>query len=145
MRNLCALFDMDTVRCPRGIVEMGFADMNASARKYAFQETIVAAKTGVFHRQGKPLATWWYPSDLLPEVSGDEPWQDQTVNIHIWSPDGRIESPVVIDPLTGEVFEPEFHTTSFAPGVGTEQIILHNVPLRNTPLFATDRSVIDLQ
>ncbi len=145
MQNLCALLDGDTTLAPRGLVDVGFAGMNSSEQRYAFQETIIAARTGVFQRAGKPLAVWWSPGDLLPEVSGKAPPPEETVNITIWTPGAAIESPVVIDPMTGDVFEPDSHVAEFATGVGTRQLVLENVPLRNTPLFATDRSAIDIQ
>ena len=47
--------------------------------------------------------------------------------------------------MTGEVFEVDFHVAGFAKGVGTQQLVLKNVPLRTTPRFVTDRSVIDTQ
>ena len=145
MQNLCALFDQDTVLNPRGIVELGFAGMNASDQKYAFQETIIATKTGVFQRQGKPMAAWWYPGDLLAEVAGNAPRGEQSITLYVWSPEGTIETPVVIDPMTGEVFEVSFRHAGFAKGVGTQQLVLENVPLRTTPLIVADRSVIDMQ
>jgi hypothetical protein len=38
-----------------------------------------------------------------------------------------------------------FRHAGFAKGVGTQQLVLENVPLKTTPLIVADRSVIDMQ
>ena len=144
MQRICTLFDRDTQLMPRGLVEFSIEDFHNSPERYQFQEEIAAAKCGTFLRNGGPMAVWWQPSDILPSVSGNELKPPRTINVHVWTPQGVIGDPVVVDPLTGEVFEPGHKTNDICAGVDTGIQILTDVPLKDTPMVAVDRSSIDI-
>jgi hypothetical protein len=81
------------------------------------------------------------PADLLPTVSGNKAYETKNINIHIWTPDENIKNPVVIDPMTGDVFEPEISINE--EGLNIKDCIkLSNVPLKDYPMIATDRDAI---
>ena len=132
MQRICTLFDGETELVPCGLVEFSIRDFSNSPERYRFQEDIAAAKCGTFLRNGSPMAVWWQPSDLLPSVSGNELRPPRTINVHVWTPQGVIEDPVVVDPITGEVFEPEHRTNDICAGVDTGIQILADVPLKDT-------------
>lgn len=142
VQRLCSLFDAETVPAPRQTLAVWSQAIAQSDERYAFNEVEVALRQGSFTRRGKPLAVWWYPANLLPSVSGDEPFAPVDVSAHIWAPDQQLEDPVVVDLLTGEVFEPEYTHWPAPHGLPTGTVELQHVPLKATPMLATDRSAI---
>jgi hypothetical protein len=141
LQRLCSLFDNDTKLAPRSHIDMDIDEMGKSKERYSFQIDIINSKFTAFERNGKPLAAWWMPADLLPTVSGNKAYETKNINIHIWTPDENIKNPVVIDPMTGDVFEPEISINE--EGLNIKDCIkLSNVPLKDYPMIATDRDAI---
>ncbi len=142
MQNICALFDDDTILNPRQSLGLWSSEIVQSERRYAYQELEISTCRGLFTRGGHPLMVWWQPANLLPEVSGDQPFQPLDISAHIWSPEHSVEQPVVVDVMTGEVFEPVFERYKPRDNLATGNIELKHVPLKQTPMLATDRRAI---
>lgn len=142
LQNICAFFDDQTRISPRTVVNFSYDGMEGSKEKYVFQERIINAKTTCFERRGAPLACWWLPANLLPSHSNDDPFMETTVNIHIWSPLGPIKDPVMIDPLSGDVFDVAVSYEQ-PPGENTiPETILSGVILKDYPMIAAERSAV---
>lgn len=101
-----------------------------------------------FVRGGVPIHAWWIPDSLE-----DDPVQ-RRAEMNLWvDRDLALEQPVIIDPLTQEVFalplerdrrtcaESWMHPDPAAEGVW----VLKPVPVSTSPLLLTDRSLIDLR
>jgi hypothetical protein len=141
-QRICALFDADTVRSPRMKVDMGLANMNASPERYAFQVEMTHARVATFERCGVPLISLYQPADLFPSVAGNTPYEARDVELYIWTPGRPIVNPVVLDPISGSVFAPQYDTNGMGRTDVTPQIVLHGVPLKDYPLFVTDRDAV---
>ncbi len=142
LKILCALFDEDTKRAPRTKIDMGLANMDESKEKYSFQADIVNSRMTAFERKGYPLISWHMPADLLPSYAGNKPYEARDIELYIWTPKQNIENPVVIDPMTGDIFEPEGEIDSWKRNDIKMQFMLHNVPLKDYPMFVTDREAV---
>jgi len=142
-QSLCSLFDAETTRDPRGSVELWLDGMEDAVRKHALQEWAVQARTGSFLRGGLPLAVWWFPGNPLGDAPGASGFVSSATQVAIWSPAGAMRDPVVVDPLGGEVFEPD-HEPMPMPRGSTPGVRLFGVPLKRTPMIAVDRGAIDI-
>jgi len=84
-------------------------------------------------RGNVPVQAWW----LREEVSPDPEWK--SMNLRYWydADSLQLEHPVLIDPARQEVYELErkinWNTLEFV-----------NVPISNSPMLITDRSVVDI-
>jgi hypothetical protein len=100
-----------------------------------------------FVRGDVPVHAWWLPGSVE-----DDPVQQQ-VEMTIWiDSDLRLEDPVVIDPITQDVYsltcewdkrtcaETWMHPDPDAEGVR----VFRPLPISNSPLILTDRSLVDL-
>jgi hypothetical protein len=143
LQRICALFDDDTVREPRTKLDMSIPDMNKSRDRYAFQADIVNTCMAAFQRKGYPLVSWYMPADLLPAYAGNEPYKPRDVNLHMWTPAGRIEQPVVIDLMTGGVHEPKHRADRMGRDDISEGLLVTGVPLNDYPTILTDRRAVD--
>jgi len=145
LQCMCALFDEDTVRAPRTRIDMSLKDMEKSKEKYAFQIDILnSMKTG-FTRKGYPLISWYLPADLLPSYADNPPYQPRDIRMHIWVPGQNIKNPVVIDPITGNVYGLEAEDGLFRDNHKEviQEIILNDVPLMDYPMFVTDMAAVE--
>jgi hypothetical protein len=142
-QNLCSLFAAATKSAPRTVVNMmGFEDMENSKTRFSFQEKIINAKTAVFERNGSTMIVWWMPADLLPEVSGTNPFKPMKMNLHVWSPKGVMVDPVLIDPLTGNLFEIESDSESFLKTGEKSATILKNIQMKEYPMIAAEKKAL---
>jgi polysaccharide biosynthesis protein PslG len=140
-QRLCSIFDNQTELAPRTHVNMDFEGMAESKEKYSFQTDIINTKFTAFERKGRPLVAWWLPANLLPAVSGDKPFESRDVNLYVWTSGEDMENPVVIDPMTGDVFEPD--NTFEKSDIDIKGCLkLANVPLKDYPMFAADRETV---
>jgi len=140
-RNLCCLFDSQTKRVREGELLLGPAGhagetghspgpLSPSGTTSEW-EVLKEAITTVFEREGRCLAGFWYPANL------QKGWTPRRVTATLKvSPRIRLECPVIIDPLEGQVFEPA-HTERTAEG-----FVLRNLPLLDYPILITDRDVL---
>lgn len=137
-QNLCSLFDCDTVLS--GQIKVGIElEPFPAAERFTFQELQIRLKTGIFTRNGYPFIAFWNPVDLIPAVAGNAPWQDKDVMMHVWTPGKHIERPIVIDPMTGAVYEPDVFRH---PSPRTVE--LGNVPIRDYPMILTDHGALGI-
>lgn len=145
LQNLCSIFDKDTKVAPRTIIKMDFDGMDDSPERYSFQTKIINTRFSTFERKGKPLIAWWFPADLLPLTEEDK-FIQREVNLYIWTHKEDIEDPVVIDPMTGELFTTE--TTDeggheWAGDIDIKPIFkLAHLPLKDYPMIVADRETI---
>ena len=117
MQHLCALFDSETGR-------VDLAPELLDQEKVHLQEAM-------FARDGRALYAYWYPADLL------QPWKPRPIAVQLTWPGGAsIESPVLIDMLSGIAYKPE-HVEVTAAG-----LVARELPLMDYPLILTDKKVI---
>ena len=123
-QSLCALFDAKSKR----------ADLTAMFRKPSppGEKGRPALVEGIwraaFLRDNRPIYAYWWPGDL------SQPARREEVEVSLW-PDAELTAPVLIDPLTAQVYSPR----SARKGGHTE---LTRLPLLDYPLIITDRSAI---
>ncbi|MFZ5830651.1 MAG: GH39 family glycosyl hydrolase [Planctomycetota bacterium] len=124
---LAALFDARTQRAPEARME------TASEPPEAFQSAVFERWQEWSHAAGKPgraIVAWWAAADL------QKPFEPQRVDLKLTSPAGCApESPVLVDPLSQEV------RTLPQPERTGEAVVFRGMPLRDYPLFVTDRAV----
>jgi len=115
---LCALFDARTKRRSDMVVEL------IGATKVHLQEA-------AFSRGGRGMLAYWYPAKLL------EPWRVRPLSMKIPTPDGAaIEEPVLIDPLTQQVFK--LQQVKHAQG----GLVCESLPLKDYPLIVADTAIL---
>jgi hypothetical protein len=91
-QNLCALFDADTSP----------GDWLARYDQPGPGVDEMAVCSAVYTRKGRPMYCYWFPSNL------QKPYGTSTIRLQAWSGRStRIENPVLVDLLTGEVARPE--------------------------------------
>ena len=137
-QTLCNLFDDDTVLSDEYKVELNPFPYLESER-FSFQEMRIHLKQAKFMRREYPLYVFWMPSNLFSPDSGEK-----EIMIRLWVPKGnkQLKKPVLIDPVTQEIFEPEIYDDPFFkkfPAARTMDLI--HVPVRDYPLIVTDLSV----
>lgn len=136
-RNLCTLLDGDTALCDD--IKLGIElEPFPPAERFTFQELQIRLKTACFRRKGFPFLAFWNPVDLIPEVAGNPPWRCRDVMLQIWTPGKPLAQPVLIDPMSGDVFEPE--------GVrqpSSRTIVIPAVPIKDYPMILTDCQAVE--
>jgi len=115
---LCALFDAQSKRHPALVVEL------VGAEKVRLQEA-------GFARGGRGMLAYWYPAKLL------DPWQARPLSMKIPAPaDAMIDDPVLIDPLSQQVFKiPRAKRTRGG-------VVCEGLPLMNYPLIVADARLV---
>ncbi len=119
---LCTLFDARTKKIsstPLSVLDTTLAESR-----------IQYIRGGQFTRDGRAIHAIWFPGEL------PEPFEPQTARVEIPLPgEATIEQPVLIDPLSRQVFELD--------GVQRQEdrLIVENLPLLDYPLLITDRRV----
>jgi len=145
MQNICSIFDEDTTLNSRIIIKMDFDGMDDSEERYSFQTKIINTRFSTFERKGKPLLAWWFPADLLPLNEKDE-FKERDVNLYIWTHKEDIKDPVVIDPMTGDIFTVESSHEGgpeWAGDIDIKPVLkLSKVPLKDYPMIVADRETI---
>lgn len=146
LQRLCTLFDKDTKRVHRTKIDMAIADMDESKEKYSFQIEIINSRTTAFERKGYPLISFYLPADLLPSYAGNEAYKTRDIELYIWTAKQNIEQPVVIDPISGEVFDVTMGADTYPIRNDIKRVVVfHDVPLKDYPMFLTDhRAVKDM-
>ncbi len=131
-RNLCSLFDAETVLDETSLAAMETCDALAEQDRYLFHEMQTSSKIAVFQRREFPLIVWWR------KVSGLYDHKPYPMNLIVWSKDKTFHSPVLIDLLDGNVFLPEyeFEKPDF-------RIKGRNLPLKDYPMILTDLQAIE--
>ena len=119
---LCALFDARTRKlssAPPNVLDTTLAESR-----------IQYLRGARFTRDGKAIHAVWYPGEL------PEPFPPQTARVEIpLCREATIEQPVLVDPLSRQVFRLD--------GVqrGEDRLTVTDLPLLDHPLLVTDRSV----
>jgi len=139
-QTLCNLFDDDTALCDEYKVELAPFPY-VEKERFSFQEMRIHLKQAKFERKGYPLFAFWMPSDLLPE----SPFKEKEIMIRLWTsnPEKQLKHPVLIDPITQEIFEAEIYHDPFFDKHPSDHISLDliHVPVRDYPMILTDFSV----
>ncbi|MFO7975368.1 MAG: beta-glucosidase [Candidatus Hydrogenedentota bacterium] len=116
---LCALFDGATERAKLGLELIG-------QEKVHLQEAH-------FTRDGKAMYAYWFPADL------QKPWEPRALSMALDTrEDAAIKEPVLVDPLSQEVFRLEPARREAG------KIVFQNVPLLDYPLLITDTQAVGL-
>ncbi|OGV38343.1 MAG: hypothetical protein A2020_08170 [Lentisphaerae bacterium GWF2_45_14] len=134
LQRICSVFDGDVNVAPRSLIEIYPNAERDEIDRFMFHEIQMNIKTVCFERNGKALCAWWTPLSLVDESSAPYP---HLANIHVLTPGLDLEDPVIVDLVTGEVFEPEKIKKM-------TYVIVYNVPVRDYPLIVVDRSAIDM-
>lgn len=120
-QNVCALFDGETKRADF----LTRFDRGPSA----LDENRIEA--GSFVRRGYAMYVYWLPADIMSEHN---PWP---ARLTVWSGAGaRLESPVMVDLLSGEIFPVAKASRSGGSWV------FDSVPVRDYPVVIADRSLV---
>ena len=110
-----------------------------------------ATKAATWHanfvRGDVPVHAWW-----IPESVEEDPVIQQMEMTYWMDSDLRLENPVMIDPVTQDVYavtwEMDKRTcaeTWMAPDPSAEGVrVFKPLPISNSPLLMTDRSIVDL-
>ena len=111
---------------------METCDALAEQDRYLFHEMLTSSNVTAFQRREFPLIVWWR------KVSGLHDHEPYPMNLIVWSKDKAFHSPVLIDPLGGDVFLPEyeFEKPDF-------RIKGRNLPLKDYPMILTDLKAIE--
>jgi hypothetical protein len=134
MRNLCTLFD-EECGAPEALFFNGWTGDFNQRRDGAIPA--LAPITGSFTRRGFPLHVWYYPEDLQREWCGNVTYN---VGVIPEETDRKLVDPVVIDGLTGNVYQPT--STSIIYG---SRLFLEGLPLADYPIFLTDRQAVEIE
>ena len=122
-QNLCALFDSQTETAE---VPMQFAGNFAGSKPVVSAEEIAQA---AFVRVGCPLVAYWYPSNVMKDMS------PQSVDITVAvKNDQTLRKPVLVNPLNGEVSKLEGKQSA-------GQWKFTALPLTDYPMLITDAAV----
>ncbi len=135
-QNLCTLFDDQTELAEDLKVDIEL-DPFPEEERFTFQELKIRLHTATFRRHGWPLIAYWEAADLIPEVAGNPPYQVRELLLQLWTAGKPLQRPVVIDPATGELFEPETVTVHSA-----RRLELGPAPLKDYPMILTDYAAI---
>ncbi len=93
----------------------------------------VSACAGGFQKRGYPLAFWYTPEELQIESAA------KAADLDLWIPDlAQIQNPVIVDPLSGELYRPERCQLA-----RSGMLTMKSVPLLDYPLFVTDEGALD--
>ena len=143
IQTLANLFDEDTLPCDTIKCQLDLVPFPPEQR-FTFQEKLIQMQLATFRRKGYPLVAWWMPADLIPEIAGNPPYQPFNALFRIWTPGQNIRSPVLIDPLTQEVFEPERFDDPWLKKRKCDlpPMDLSAIPVRDYPMILTDREAV---
>jgi len=121
LQNLCALYDSEAKRADLLLrVEGGSPDWEKKA-----------VRTSTFVKGGYPLYAYWYPAVL------QQGWPTKQARLTVWSGKAaRLEKPVLVDLLTGDITTPTKVTRN--GGIVT----LEAMPVRDYPLVVTDAAAV---
>lgn len=139
---LCSLFDEDT-KLDRSMKLTIDKKVVPDNERFTFQKKLIAIKKGMFDRKGYPLAVWWLPEDIVPEVAGNPPYEGEEILLKIWAYNLNIKTPVVIDPMTGAAYgftDNEIFTER--RGIGEPLPVFSGAMLKDYPLIATDYEAV---
>jgi hypothetical protein len=121
LQNLCALYDGEARR----------TDLLLRVEGGAGEWERQAVRKSCFVRAAFPLYAYWYPAIL------QQGWPTKLARLTLWSgPGARLEKPVLVDLLTGDITIPTKVTRN--GGV----VILDNMPVRDYPLVVTDAAAV---
>lgn len=133
LRNLCAVFDEDTVR-ERLYIRLAMNEMWDITRT-ADRNLCTAIMADSYVRNGYPLYVYYSPTDL----QNDNP-VESVHGVEFWiEAEKTIRNPVIVDPVSGKVFH-------LRPGtVNGKSMTINCLPLMDYPLILTDAAAIELQ
>ncbi len=132
MRNIASLMDGECGSPETMFVNAWMEDYNQRAQGAIPALSIVTAS---FLRRGYPLYSWYYPEDLQREWEGNV-----TLSIGVLPDEGdnKLEQPVLIDCMSGNVYEPMETLVQYG-----SRLTLKGLPLTDYPVFLTDKRAID--
>ncbi len=132
LQRLASLFDVETRLEQSAVVELYSCDEDAESKRYSFPvEAMKAAKT-VFMRRGYPMISYHRVANI---IEGDV--RKESINLDAWIAKASFSDPVLIDPMTGNVYD----GLEFTPA--GRKCSFKNLPLEAYPLLLTDRDAIN--
>ncbi len=135
-KNMAAIFDSETVQEDLYISLSDFYDL-----RQVGAIPLLAPVTGGFVRRDYPLYTYYFPEDLQRGWRG---MKNLTVKI-IDQTEKRIEKPVMIDCLSGNVYRcSDFVRHDSTAFMQHGYVDVNGLPLTDYPLIITDASAIDI-
>ncbi len=131
-QRICSLFDGETVRDKTTLVTMEACNELAEHDRYLMHEKLASSNVVAFKRKGYPMLAWWH------KVSGIMNHESYPINLLYWSADKKLQHPVLIDVMTGEIFECDY--VNEKPDFRIKAL---NVPLKDYPMIITDKAAIN--
>ncbi len=131
MQKMCSLLSGNDI-IPEDLFIRGW--MNDFDERFAGVIPTLAPIFGTFSKKGYPFYFWYYPEDLQKEWHGNSSFY---VSILPDETENELKEPVIIDSLSGKVYEvTNFGSNSY---FSTEY---HSLPLTDYPVFLTDKRVV---
>jgi hypothetical protein len=134
LQRICSILDGNINVNQRSLMEIYPCVDREEPDRFIFNEIQMNVKTVAFERNGKALLAYWSPLCLIDESSEAYPHK---VNVHIFTPDTELRYPVLIDVVSGKIYQPEKVEKKAS-------LIILNVPLKEYPLIIAERSSIQI-
>jgi hypothetical protein len=132
LQRLASLFDEDTKLEQSGVVELYACDSEAESKRYSFPVEAMKAVKTVFARRGYPMISYHRVANIIEKES-----EKENINLDAWIEKASFTDPILIDPLTGKVFN-ELDFTAAG-----RRFSFRNLPLEPYPLLLTDRRAVE--
>ena len=133
LQRIASLFDAETEVDKFGFVELYPDDDRAESDRYSFPVKALKCSRHVFKRCNYPLISYHCVSNIIQNERCNE-----LINMDVWLYKTKFTEPVLIDPISGEVFDDLSYSDT---GHGHA---FRNLPLRSHPLILTDRNAIEI-
>ena len=136
----------DPVEAAEGRTAVHMSPRPENGAGYDLRNTKAHTWQAGFIKNGIPIQAWWIPESVECEPE----WQSAELNL--WMESGlRLEDPVIIDPVSGDVYMIDMKYDRRSCGESwmydnpnSEGLRVFQVPLSNSPLLLTDRSLVEI-
>lgn len=136
----------DPIEASDGRTAVHMSPHNKADADFDRRDTKAHTYHAAFIKNNIPILAWWIPE----AVEIDPLWQHAELNLYMES-GLQLNDPVMINPVDGNVYQLEMKIDRRSCGEfwmydnpATEGLRVFDVPLSNSPLLLTDRSLIEL-
>lgn len=147
-QTLCNLFDDNTVAAPDMLARVCLNKDEARDLSRRWEQMLFLHCHRIcFHRKGVPLVAYWYPSSLMADCAPSEAprFQMMLTDMSLSCATGfEMSDPVIVDPITQTVYQPEHVKAGVHFSGGDREVIFKDLPLLDYPLLVTGRNAVDV-
>ena len=130
-QRLCTLFADDFRLDDSSLAMLETCDALAEKDRFTFHERVVNTVTAAFTRNGASMFVWWQ------KLSGIVEHEPYPVNLLCWTPETKIEEPLLVDLMDGTVYSVDFVVEK--PDFRIKAL---NVPLKDYPMLLVGKQAI---